>query len=120
MEDTPLDRTPLANPHGLLIGARFLARVPAFLRHPFTLEEARAIHAARLRERDSRWLDFVQHALFGSSSGVLFRLFDHAGVSFGDVRELVAQDGLEGALRRLFEVGVYITSDEFKQRTKTR
>ena len=116
MEGTPLDRTPLANPRGLLTGARFLARVPVFLRRRFTLEEARAIHAARLAERESRWLDFVRRAVFGSSGGVLHRLFDHAGVSFGDLRGLVDREGLEGALQQLFEAGIYITSDEFKGR----
>ena len=112
-----MEGTPLANARGLLIGARFLARVPAFMRHRFTLEEARTIQAARLRERQDRFLDFVERAVFARPPGVLSRLFDHAGVSLGDLRELVVRQGLEGALQRLFEAGVYLTSHEFKGRT---
>lgn len=117
MEGTPLDRTPLGNPRGLLIGARFLMRVPGFLRRQFTLEEARAIQSTRLRQREDRFLDFVGSAVFARPESVLARLFDHAGVSLPDLGELVHRQGLEGALRQLFEAGVYVTSDEFKGRT---
>ncbi len=116
MEGTPLDRTPLGSPRGLLIGARFLARVPAFMRRRFTLDEARAIQAARLREREHRFLHFVERAVFARPTSVLSKLFEHAGVPFQDLRELVLRQGLDEALQRLFEAGVYMTSDEFKGR----
>ena len=39
-----------------------------------------------------------------------------AGVEFGDVEALVRADGLESALGRLYDAGVYVTLDEVKGR----
>ena len=108
--------TPLANPRGLVAGARFLARVPGFVRRRFTLEEARSIQAARLRERESRFVDLLGRVVFERPGSVLSRLFQHAGVAHDDLCALVERDGLEGALRLLFREGVYLTVDEFKGR----
>lgn len=109
-------RTPLANAHGLVTGVRFLARVPGFIRRRFSLEQARAIQADRLRHRETRFLEFVKRSVFDSDGSVLLRLFKHAGISHADVARLVAQHGLEGALNTLFHNGIYVTVDEFKGR----
>ncbi|MDH3690674.1 MAG: hypothetical protein OEU36_14590 [Gammaproteobacteria bacterium] len=116
MEARARYRTPLANPHGLITGARFLARVPGFIRDRFTLEQARAVQADHLRRRETRFLEFLKRAVFDSHESVLLRLFRHAGISHPDVEELVAQYGLEGALKTLFHNGIYVAVDEFKGR----
>jgi hypothetical protein len=59
------------------------------MRRRFTLDEARAIQAARLREREHRFLHFVERAVFARPTSVLSKLFEHAGVPFQDLRELV-------------------------------
>ena len=43
-------------------------------------------------------------------------MLKQAGCRFGDLEELVAREGLEGALQILFVNGIYLTVDEFKGR----
>lgn len=107
---------PLTSPRGLLSGARFLAALPSFYRRRFTLTEAQALHDQWLSRREARFLDFVRRTAF-HRPGVLKSLIDHAGITDGDLSQLLAQEGLEGALEALFHAGVYATVDEFKGRT---
>lgn len=86
------------------------------MRRRFTLEEARSIQAAHLRERESRFVAFLDRVVFERPGSVLSRLFQHAGVAHEDLCALVERDGLEEALRLLFREGVYLTVDEFKGR----
>lgn len=48
------------------------------------------------------------------------QLLAHAGAEAGDVRGLVARDGLEGALERLDRAGVHLTWEEMKGRSPAR
>ncbi len=48
------------------------------------------------------------------------RLLEHAGFTLSNVRQLVSELGLEGALGRLYDAGVYVTMDEFKGRQPVR
>lgn len=43
---------------------RFLARVPAFLRHPFSDGEARALVRGRVAVREAAFLDVVRRAVY--------------------------------------------------------
>ena len=47
-------------------------------------------------------------------------LFRGAGCEFGDVRKLVSEEGLDGALVKLRDAGIYVTWEEFKGRTPCR
>jgi glycosyltransferase involved in cell wall biosynthesis len=44
----------------------------------------------------------------------------NAGFDLDDVRRLVAERGLEGALEQLYDAGVYVTNDEFRGRVPVR
>lgn len=110
-------QSPLLSISGLSYGARFVGRLPAFLRTRLTAEDARATHAQALSQRHQRFLAFVQQTGFERADSVLGQLLAHAGVTFADLEELVSTLGLEGALLELFRHGVYVTVDEFKGRT---
>jgi len=101
----------------LRMGAQFLWRLPAFLRHPVNLEEARATLRHRLAWRDADFLAIVKRAIYEHSGSPYRALLTFAGCEYGDLEKLVIQDGVEGALRTLLRQGVYLTVDEFKGRS---
>jgi hypothetical protein len=100
----------------VLVGARFLARLPAFLRHPVSLDEARAVLHRRLEQREADFLALVRRAIYGNPANPYRQLLSLAGCEYGDLERLVNHDGVDGALHDLLQHGVYLTVDEFKGR----
>jgi hypothetical protein len=98
------------------LGARFLRRLPAFLRHPVTHRDALATLYRRLEVRGDDFLALVRESIYGQAGSPYRRLLDAAGCEYGDLARLVTQDGVEPALRVLCRHGVYLTVDEFKGR----
>lgn len=96
--------------------ARLARDFRGFYREPITPEQAAATVTSQLRTRGERFLAMVERAVFGYARSPYRRLLEAAGCELGDVRHLVAREGVEGALRRLCEEGVYVTLDEFKGR----
>ena len=90
--------------------------VPAFLGRPLTLDAARAQTVLELRQREVRFLRLVDRAIYAEPSSPYRWLLGQAGCEAGDLHALVRREGLEGALRRLAAVGVYVTFDELKGR----
>ena len=97
-------------------GARFLSQVPWFLRHPLTVEEARATLRRRLEHRESDFLALAKRAIYDYPPSPYRALLRLAGCAYGDLALLVRRDGVEGALGALLREGVYLTVDEFKGR----
>lgn len=95
---------------------RFGLGLKRFLHEPVSISVARAIIQQRLEVRDRTFLDLIERAVFSNPGNPYFRLFDVAGCELGDVTTLVRSEGVEGALRRLLEAGVYVAYDEFKGR----
>jgi hypothetical protein len=94
-----------------------LARdLPGFLRTPMTLEQAEAIVKRRLETRPERFLALAQQAIYRQARSPYLRLLRSVGCEFDDLRTLVAREGLEGALGRLADLGVYVSFDEYKGR----
>lgn len=90
--------------------------LPGFLARPVTLEEAAAAQRHRLETREASWLAVVRDSVYGYLRSPYRPLLDHAGCELGDLERLVRQDGIEGALRQLYEAGVYLTIEELKGR----
>jgi hypothetical protein len=100
----------------VLMGLRFLRQLPGFLRHPVTLDEARATLRKRLARREADFLSLVGPAVYGSPSSPYLAMLRLAGCEYGDLEQLVTRDGVDGALQTLLRRGVYLTVDEFKGR----
>ena len=100
----------------VIIGTRFLSRLPSFLRHPTSSQEARAILRRRFEQREENFLAVVKQAVYGHAASPYRQLLQLAGCEYGDLERLVHQEGVEGALRVLYSHGVYVTVDEFKGR----
>jgi hypothetical protein len=95
---------------------RFARRLPRFLRETMSLEDAERRIAEQLARRHETFLDVVARTVFSDRENPYRPLFDAGGVEEGDVATLVREEGLEGALGRLYDAGVYVTLDEFKGR----
>ena len=80
------------------------------------MEQARRHVLGGLANREARFLDLVNRTVYPNPRSPYRRLLAHVGCEQGDLRSLVARDGLEGTLRRLADLGVYVTFDEFKGR----
>jgi hypothetical protein len=99
-----------------LIGARLLTRLPAFLRNPIGVKEARAALRRRLERREVDFLALVRRSIYEYAESPYRPLLRHAGCAYGDLQRLVGREGVEGALRALYRAGVYLTVNEFKGR----
>ncbi len=100
----------------LKLFARFPLALRRFLRRPLTVEEARRIIKERLERRAENFLRIAERSIYGQARSPYLALLKLAGCEFGDLRALVNEHGLEGALARLREAGVYVTFEEFKGR----
>ncbi len=96
--------------------ARLARALPPALRHPLTVPTAREILARRLAGRSRAFLGLMRDAVYGHVPSVYGHLLRHVGCEYGDLERLVRQDDVEGALRRLLDVGVHLTVDESKGR----
>ena len=94
--------------------SRFVAGLRPFLRSTIKLEGARAQVVAALAGRSESFLRLVERGVLARPQSAYGRLFAHAGCELEDVRGLVRNDGLEAALGRLREAGVFVTFEEFK------
>lgn len=96
--------------------ARFPFSLRRFLAHRLTLDEAERIVRRGMEQREENFLRLVERGVYGYPRSPYLALLKHAQCELGDLRTLVAQKGLEDALRALREAGVYITFEEFKGR----
>src|SRR6185369_17610919 len=86
---------------------RFLAEGTGLDRVPEQLRRA-------LETREERFLSIVEQRMFAQPANPYRKLLDHAGCAFADVRDLAKRHGLEQALRKLAEAGVYLSAAELK------
>ena len=89
-----------------------------FLKNPLTTQEARQILQQRLETRGQRFLDMARSAIYGNPRSPYLQLLRATGCELGDITALVVKEGLEQALSRLSDAGVYVTFDEFKGRSE--
>jgi hypothetical protein len=94
--------------------AGFLAGLPAFVRQRMTETRAREIVQRRLREREQNFLNSLELFVYGNPRSPYRGLLEAAQCTFGDVRSMLAADGLDATLRALRAADVYVAFDEFK------
>lgn len=96
--------------------ARFPAALARYLRAPLTRDEALRIVRRRMSEREANFLRLMERSVYGYARSPYLALLRSVGCELGDMRNLLAQHGLEGALAHLRRAGVYATFEEFKGR----
>jgi hypothetical protein len=85
-----------------------------FLREPLTLEQSRQIIRRGLQNREQSLLVMVKKAIYDNQASPYLRLLELAGCEYADFEKMVCSDGIEPALHRLREAGVYLSYEEFK------
>lgn len=98
------------------IFARFPLALRRFLKQRITQDDARRTVRDRMARRADNLVLAVTRSVYGHPSSPYLALLKHAGCELGDFRALVAQKGVEPALRQLRDAGVYVTFEEFKGR----
>ncbi len=98
--------------------ARLARDLPAFLRSPITPGLAGEAVRRRLETRAERFLTLAERAIYPNARSPYRRLLCAAGCELGDLRRLVAAEGLESAMSHLARAGVYVTFDELKGRAE--
>ena len=99
---------------------RFAVGLGAFLRKPIPLSSVPDIVRRGMMRREDAFLTKVERAIFANPRSPYLALFRNAGCELGDLQTLVRQVGVEAALERLRDAGVFVTFDEFKGRTPAR
>jgi hypothetical protein len=96
--------------------AQFPFALRRFLRDRPSLHAAERIVRERMARRTDNFLRFVERSVYGVPRSPYLALLKLAGCELGDLRALVDNKGLEGALRALRTAGVYVSYEEFKGR----
>lgn len=96
--------------------ARFGAGLRRFLNSPLTYRQAENLIRQGLRERETNFLRMLERGVYGYADSPYLPLLRQVGCELGDIRIMVRQLGLEGALRALHQSGVHIRFEEFKGR----
>ncbi|NWF82351.1 MAG: hypothetical protein HXY18_00810 [Bryobacteraceae bacterium] len=99
---------------------RFTRGLVPFLTELQDAQGASEILAEGRARRVENFLALLRRAVFEYPARPYSRLFHHAGFDFGKTERLVLQLGIEAALERLLDAGVYLTLDEFKGRVPIR
>lgn len=99
-----------------LAGA-YLAELARFLRRPLSAAQSRTLIEDAQQRRAERFLALLEGAVFAKPGVAPYRaLLDHAGFDLSRIAAAVRRDGLEAALERLHDAGVFLFLDEFKGR----
>jgi hypothetical protein len=99
---------------------RYATGLRGFLTQTIDLEDAEVILTHQLQHREESFLLLLKKGVYGYSRSPYRELLLHAGFEFEDVETLVHEVGLDAALSKLYDMGVYVTLDEFKGRTPIR
>jgi hypothetical protein len=100
----------------LAIFGRYAWGLKDFFRCTLTPEDCDRMIRERLRMREESFLRVLKLGVYGNPASPYLKLLRHAGIELGDFVKLVESDGVEGALAKVYEAGVYLTLDEFKGR----
>src|SRR5579885_1331189 len=83
------------------------------LRDRVTLDDAIATVTDHWKRRDERFIEMTDRIVWPFPQSPHHRLLDHAGIERGDLVALVASEGLDAALGRLVQAGVYVAHEEY-------
>jgi hypothetical protein len=95
---------------------RFATGLGRFLRTPLSPADCRRIVEESLRGRERSLLLLLRKAVFGCPKSPYLALFRWAGIEYGDVEQMVTRDGVEAAMERLYDAGIWVGLEESKGR----
>ncbi len=99
---------------------RYAAGLRGFFRKKMSLDESRQLLRKQVAKREESLLELLRLGVWGNPQSPYLPLFRNAGIDWGGVVELVRREGVDNGLTKLYEAGVYVTTDEFKGKTPIR
>jgi hypothetical protein len=94
----------------------FALQLRGFLRNTVTEAEIKQTILEQLANRDGNFIKILKTNVFDYPRSPYLPLFKAARLTHSDVEKMVNQRGLEKTLDELYDVGIYITFEEFKGR----
>jgi hypothetical protein len=94
--------------------ARLAWGLRQFLSSTLTIEETKTVVSARLQNRADNFLKLLKKGVYQYSESPYLQLLRISGCEYGDIEKLVREEGVEGALQKLYEAGIYLKWEEFK------
>jgi len=101
-------------------GTRSVRGLRALVRHPVTPADAERLVAGEVAARGPRFLTSLDRLVWPFPASPTRRLLEAAGLEAGDVRALVDEHGLTGALGALSDAGVYFSYEEHQGEIEVR
>jgi hypothetical protein len=95
---------------------RYAGGLRSHLKHPLDREGCRRLLEDQMSQRQENFLRILEQGVYSNRASPYRRLLEHASVELGDVRAMVADAGVQGALERLYDSGVYVTVEEVRGR----
>jgi hypothetical protein len=103
---------------------RFVTGLHAYLRERLepgeAISQARAQLRKRIAGRDGNFLNLIEKGVFGHLDSPYLPLLQSRCIAFPDIKKWVESEGIEAALGRLHDEGVFFTVDEFKGKTEVQ
>ncbi len=81
------------------------------------IEQARSLLKKRIARREENFLNLLKTGVYGYKASPYRPLLDGKRIGYDDLSRWVENEGIERALLRLKDEGVYFTVDEFKGKT---
>jgi hypothetical protein len=93
---------------------RFSLSLRGYLKNQVTLEQAEQVVRLRIGDREKNFLNLVHKGIYHYPDSPYLKLLKEVGCEYEDIKNLVEKSGIESALQKLFQEGVYISWEEFK------
>lgn len=93
---------------------RYAAGLRAFFKGRMSPEASRGLLKKKLQHREESLIGLLREGVWRNPRSPYLPLFRNAGIEFGDVDALIQREGVDQALVKLRDAGVYVTLDEFK------
>jgi hypothetical protein len=96
--------------------SRYARGLRRYLEARLDLETCRRRVVEGLASREENLVRVLEDGILAAPKSPYVALFAHAGIELGDAVKLVREHGVDEALGRLHDAGVYVKLDEFKGR----
>jgi hypothetical protein len=93
---------------------RYAMGLRGYLRDVMLPDQAQRLIEQQMAQREESFLMLLKRGIYERPDSPYRRLLLHCGFGFDHVVRLVEELGLEAALARLYDAGVYVTQEEFK------
>lgn len=94
--------------------------IKKFLDKPISFTECQKYIKKGIENREDNFLIYIKNLIYNQKKSPYLELLKLSNITFDDVKKMIDQEGVEGALRIIKDEGVYITFDEFKCRKEVK